>query len=64
MPADRRYFVFALKLVKMRVCTRRMSCGTASGEVSFFRSSALRNTVGLSATSFFTNFFDARLGLA
>ena len=30
------YFVLALKLVKMRVCTRRMSCGTASGEVTFF----------------------------
>ena len=60
----RAYFAPALKLVKMRVCTRRMSCGTASGAVSFFMSSGDRKTVGLFATSFFTNFFDARFGFA
>jgi hypothetical protein len=54
----------ALKAVKMRVCTRRMSCGTASGAVIFFRSAADRKIVGLSATDFCTNFFDAAFGLA
>jgi long-chain acyl-CoA synthetase len=41
----------ALKPVKMRVCTRRMSCGTASGAVSFFMSAADRKIVGFSATA-------------
>ena len=53
-----------LKLVNTRVCTRRMSCGKASGGVRRFLSASLKKMVLLSATSFFTNFTDAAFGLA
>ena len=54
----------ALKSVKIRVCTRRMSCGTASGAVMRCLSASLRKIVLLLATSFLTNFSDAAFGLA
>src|SRR6185369_8552010 len=54
----------ALKLVKMRVCTRRIACGTASGGVIRAWSAAERKIVLFSATSFLTNLSDAAFGLA
>ena len=65
-PGDRprlRYFP-ALNAVKMRVCTRRIGCGTASGGVMRALSAALRKIVGLLATSFATNFSEAAFGFA
>ena len=54
----------ALKFVKTRVCTRRMSCGTGSGTCMRALSSSLRKMLGFDATSGLTNFSDARFGLA
>jgi hypothetical protein len=54
----------ALKFVKMRVCTRRIACGTAFGGVMRALSSADRKIVLFSATSFFTNLSEAAFGLA
>ncbi len=54
----------ALKLVKVRVCTRRMSCGTGSGTVMAALAASLGNTLGLLATSGLTCFNEALFGLA
>src|ERR1019366_8460441 len=54
----------ALKFVKMRVCTRRIVCGTALGGVMRALSSADRKIVLFSATAFFTNLSEAAFGLA
>ena len=54
----------SLKFVKMRVCTRRIGCGTASGGVIRALSSALRKIVLFSATSFFTSLIEAAFGFA
>jgi hypothetical protein len=58
------FYCPVLNEVNVRVCTRLMSCGRESGTVIRARSSGLRNTLGLAATSFCTNFSEALFGLA
>ena len=62
--SGRRVYLPVLKLLKVRVCILRISCGSASGATMVLVAAVSRKIDLFSATSFLTNFSEAAFGLA